>query len=120
MRSLLHRPIVVDCELSGRHADRGEYVDALNEKDAEIGALRAQVAERDRIIGRLLAGEAVAAADVAALDADHATGCCARDGIDCPACMTGRCHECLECIHGPIHGDRSGDDEDAYYDPDED
>lgn len=32
-------------------------------------------------------------------DIDTQTGCCARDGIDCAACMTGRCSECSECVH---------------------
>lgn len=51
---------------------------------------------------------------------DAMTGCCARDGIDCPACMTGHCHECLECIHGPSHDDSARDDEDdACYDVNE-
>lgn len=114
MRSPLHRPVVFDCELTGRHADRGAYVDALNEKDEEIRALRAQVAERDRIIGRLLAGEPVAATEFTAMDAEHATGCCAKDGIDCVDCLTGRCAECRDCVdYDGSHDQDDGDESDG-------
>lgn len=52
-------------------------------------------------------------------DEDHSTGCCARDGIDCPSCMTGRHSECSECVHYDDSG-RDDDDDIAFYDEDED
>lgn len=49
----------------------------------------------------------------------EATGCCARDGIDCVSCMTGRHHECSECVHYDDSA-RDDDDDTAFYDEDED
>lgn len=50
-------------------------------------------------------------ADALNVDADTQTGCCAKDGIDCVSCMTGRCAECSECVH---YDDSARDDEDDY------
>lgn len=41
---------------------------------------------------------------------DESTGCCAKDGVDCVMCMTGRCSDCSECVHY----DDSARDEDDY------
>lgn len=56
----------------------------------------------------------------AQIERDAMTGCCAKDGIDCVSCMTGRCNECLDCVHGPSHDDSARDEGDVFYDPDED
>lgn len=44
----------------------------------------------------------------AQIERDAMTGCCAKDGIDCVHCMTGRCGECRECVHydDSAHGDK--------------
>jgi hypothetical protein len=53
LRDLLRRRVVFDCELTGRHRDREEYVDALAAKDLEVAALHKEIADRDTVIGRL-------------------------------------------------------------------
>lgn len=52
-------------------------------------------------------------------DEERGTGCCAKDGVDCVSCMTGRCADCRECAHYDDSA-RDDDGDTAYYDPDED